>query len=68
VAWRDLVGRGAIPGLLTDAERPARAAAQGAAPANSARREDDREHHNRMPRADKLFTLDDKTPPPVIGA
>jgi uncharacterized protein YukE len=68
VAWRDLVGRGTTPGLLTDTERPARAAGQGAVPANSTRREEDREHHNRMPRADKLFTLDDKTPPPVIGA
>ncbi len=69
VAWHDLVGRGGVPGLLTDSDhRPARtAAATGAVPANS-RREEDREHHNRMPRADKLFTLDDKTPPPVIGA
>ena len=66
VAWHDLVGRGGVPGLLTDADhRPARAAAT-AVPAG--RREEDREHHNRMPRADKLFALDDKTPPPVIGA
>ncbi|MFC4855405.1 hypothetical protein [Actinophytocola glycyrrhizae] len=67
VAWRELVGRGTTPGLVTDTERPARPVTPGAVPATS-RREDDREHHNRMPRADKLFTLDDRTPPPVIGA
>jgi hypothetical protein len=39
----------------------------GAATANR-RRDGDREHHSRIPRGDKLFTLDDKTPPPVIGA
>ncbi|GAB1516104.1 hypothetical protein [Actinophytocola sp. KF-1] len=66
VAWHELTGRGGVPGLLADADhRPARAAAT-AVPVS--RREEDREHHNRMPRADKLFALDDTTPPPVIGA
>jgi hypothetical protein len=68
MTWPELVGRGGVHGLLANSEpRPARAAATGAVPANS-RREEDREHHNRMPRGDNLFTLDDKTPPPVIGA
>lgn len=67
VAWRNLVGRGSTPGLLTDTEPRPRAATPGTVPTNT-RRDEDREHHNRMPRADKLFTLDDKTPPPVIGA
>lgn len=69
LAWHDLVGRGGVPGLLTNADHsPARAtAAPGPVPAHS-RRDDDREHHNRMPRADNLFTLDETTPPPVIGA
>lgn len=68
MTWPELVGRGGVHGLLANSEpRPARAAAPGAVPANG-RREEDREHHNRMPRGDNLFTLDDKTPPPVIGA
>lgn len=68
MTWPELVGRGGVHGLLANSEpRPARAGAAGAVPANG-RREEDREHHNRMPRGDNLFTLDDKTPPPVIGA
>ncbi len=38
------------------------------APGGGTRREEDREHRNTMPRYDKLFSLDEKPPPPVIGA
>ena len=65
MTWPELVGRGGVHGLLANSEP--RAARATAVPANG-RREEDREHHNRMPRGDNLFTLDDKTPPPVIGA
>jgi hypothetical protein len=37
-------------------------------PVAGGRRPDDREHQNRMPRSDRLFAVEEKTPPPVIGA
>ncbi len=54
---------------------PARAARSGPAgvggavpPARTGRREEDREHRNTMPRQDRLFAVDERVPPPVIGA
>jgi hypothetical protein len=77
--WRQLVGAGR-PDLLTgDAGRQAVPGRIGAAgtpgfpgmgvpPAGNSRREEDEEHRNRMPSKHKLFTVDEKPFPPVLGA
>lgn len=74
VGWRQLVGNGR-PGLLGDAAAGGRAGGPGATgfpgmgvpPAGNSRREEDAEHRNRLPSKHKLFTVDEKPFPPVLG-
>ncbi len=74
VGWRQLVGAGRPDLLSGDAGRQVVAGRMGApgfpgmgAPAGTSRREEDAEHRNRMPSKHKLFAVDEKPFPPVIG-
>jgi hypothetical protein len=72
-----LVGAGRPDLLSGDAGRQVVAGRMGApgfpgfpgmgAPAGTSRREEDAEHRNRMPSNHKLFAVDEKPFPPVIG-